>query len=99
LVGLITARIRIPFRFLDQSLSLAHVGISRLPGQLDPKVFVIQKFKKTGRERVNISNSFTCHCSLILCSFEFSLVLNENNLETLSFVLPVNGYVHSLEMV
>jgi hypothetical protein len=58
-------------------------------------VFVIQKFKKTGRERVNISNSF----SLILCSFEFSLVLNENNLETLSFVLPVNGYVHSLEMV
>jgi hypothetical protein len=66
---------------------------------MDPKVFVIQKFKNTGRERVNISNSFTCHCCLILCLFEFSLVLNENNLETLSFVLSVNGYVHSLEMV
>jgi hypothetical protein len=68
-------------------------------GQMDPKVFAIQKLKKTGRERVNISNSFTFHCSLILCSCEFSLVLNKNNLETLSFVLLVNGYVHSLEMV
>ncbi|KAE8773503.1 Peptidyl-tRNA hydrolase, mitochondrial [Hordeum vulgare] len=29
------------------------IGIGRLPGQMDPKAFVLQKFNKTGRERID----------------------------------------------
>uniref|UniRef100_A0A453DDP6 Aminoacyl-tRNA hydrolase n=1 Tax=Aegilops tauschii subsp. strangulata TaxID=200361 RepID=A0A453DDP6_AEGTS len=29
------------------------IGIGRPPGQMDPKAFVLQKFNKTGRERID----------------------------------------------
>ncbi|GJN07893.1 hypothetical protein PR202_ga25764 [Eleusine coracana subsp. coracana] len=35
--------------------NLTYLGIGRPPGQMDPKAFVLQKFNRTGRERVNMS--------------------------------------------
>jgi peptidyl-tRNA hydrolase len=94
LVGSTTAGFRFSF-FLDQNLILAHVGIGRPPGQMDPKAFVLQKFNKTGRERVYISNAL--HVIVVYCYVHLScaLVLNETNLETPWFVLLVDHAVHS----
>jgi hypothetical protein len=79
--GLTTAQFRFPFPFplVDQNYSLAHLGIGRPPGQMDFKAFLIQKFNKTDHQWVNMSNAFTCHCNLMFCYFELSLVLNETN--------------------
>lgn len=50
-----------PFRFIfifwANVHSSTYLGIGRPPGQMDPKAFVLQKFNRTGRERVSISSS------------------------------------------
>ncbi|KAM3298743.1 hypothetical protein ACQJBY_040294 [Aegilops geniculata] len=35
------------------------IGIGRPPGQMDPKAFVLQKFNKTGRERMVVTKGLT----------------------------------------
>jgi peptidyl-tRNA hydrolase, PTH1 family len=42
------------FSFSEQIFIVTYAGIGRPPGQMDPKAFVLQKFNRTGRERVNI---------------------------------------------
>uniref|UniRef100_A0ACD5XLJ3 Uncharacterized protein n=1 Tax=Avena sativa TaxID=4498 RepID=A0ACD5XLJ3_AVESA len=37
----------------NREFSRLRIGIGRPPGQMDPKAFVLQKFNKTGRERID----------------------------------------------
>uniref|UniRef100_A0A0Q3QTH5 Uncharacterized protein n=1 Tax=Setaria italica TaxID=4555 RepID=A0A0Q3QTH5_SETIT len=37
----------------NQEFCRLRIGIGRPPGQMDPKAFVLQKFNRTGRERID----------------------------------------------
>ncbi|KAL6902083.1 hypothetical protein ACP4OV_004959 [Aristida adscensionis] len=45
--------IYIYFSFAGQEITVSYLGIGRPPGQMDPKAFVLQKFNRTGRERID----------------------------------------------